>query len=190
MADQAARQQRSAERRRRILDAARQRADADGWAAVTTRHLADAIGYTQPVLYAHFPGGKAEIVLEVALEGFADLARRCRAALGRDRGRRAVEAVADAYLGFAGEHPAVYEAMFQEPIAARFARDDTRPELRAGFAVLAETIGDDGEGTATEVFWSALHGACLLERAGRVRPEHRSHRVAELGARFAEQQPR
>ena len=46
-------------------------------------------------------------------------------------------------------------------------------------------LGDDGDGTVTEVFWSALHGLGLLERAGRVRPEHRSHRVAELSARFA-----
>lgn len=180
-----ARQLRNDERRRRILAAARERADADGWAAVTTRHLSDAIGYTQPVLYGHFPGGKSEIMLAVALEGFVDLTRRCRAAPGGKRGRPAIEAVAVAYLDFGSEHPAVYEAMFQQPIDARFAQDDTRSELRAGFEALAEVLGDDGGGTVTEVFWSALHGLSLLERAGRVRPEHRSHRVAELGARFA-----
>jgi hypothetical protein len=37
----------------------------------------------------------------------------------------------------------------------------------------------------TEVFWGALHGISLLERAGRMRPDHRAHRLAELGARFA-----
>jgi AcrR family transcriptional regulator len=190
VADRTARQQRNEERRRRILVAAQERADADGWAAVTTRHLSDAIGYTQPVLYSHFPGGKSEIMLAVALEGFVDLARRCRAAPGGERGRRAVEAVAVAYLDFGSEHPAVYEAMFQQPIDARFAHDDTRSELRAAFAALSDAIGDDGDGTATEVFWSALHGISLLERAGRVRPEHRSHRVAELGARFAAGPPR
>ena len=42
-----------------------------------------------------------------------------------------------------------------------------------------------GDGTATEVFWSALHGMSLLERAGRMRPEHRPNRIAELAARFA-----
>ena len=35
-----------------------------------------------------------------------------------------------------------------------------------------------------EVLWGALHGISLLERAGRVRPEHRARRVAELAARF------
>lgn len=176
------RQQRNDERRARILAAARERADAEGWAAVTTRHLAGAIGYTQPVLYGHFPGGKAEIMLAVAMEGFVELTRQCRAALGRKRGRRAVESVAVAYLDFGREHPAVYEAMFQQPIDTPFASDDTEPELRAAFDTLSAAIG--GDGSATEVFWGALHGICLLERAGRMRPEHRATRVAELGVRF------
>jgi AcrR family transcriptional regulator len=184
VADPTERQQRTSERRARILAAARERADADGWAAVTTRHLADTIGYSQPVLYGHFPGGKAEIMLAVALEGFVDLTRACRAALDGRHGRRAVEAVAVAYLDFGSEHPAVYEAMFQQPIGVRFASDDTAADLRAGFDVLAEAIGDDGDGTATEVFWGALHGVSLLERAGRMRPEHRTRRVRELAARF------
>ncbi|MFB2598479.1 TetR/AcrR family transcriptional regulator [Herbiconiux sp. P17] len=187
MTDQTPRRQRTDERRARILAAARERADAEGWAAVTTRHLADTIGYTQPVLYGHFPGGKSEIMLAVAFEGFVDLARQCRAALDRTSGpgRAAIEAVATAYLAFGSDHPAVYEAMFQQPIDTRFADDDTEPELRAGFDVLADAISDSGDGSATEVFWGALHGISLLERAGRMRPEHRSHRVAELAARFA-----
>jgi hypothetical protein len=75
--------------------------------------------------------------------------------------------------------------MFQQPIDTRFAADDTEPELRAGFGVLSDAIRDDGGGTATEVFWGALHGISVLERAGRMRLEHRSYRVAELAVRFA-----
>jgi AcrR family transcriptional regulator len=189
VADRTARQQRNDERRGRILAAARERADVDGWSSVTTRHLADAIGYTQPVLYSHFPRGKSQIMSAVALEGFVDLTQQCRTALGRKRGRRSVEAVAVAYLDFARKHPAVYEAMFQQPIEAQFASEDSESELRAGFAVLAEAIGDGGNGSATEVFWGALHGISLLERAGRMRPEERSHRVVELGVRFAAELP-
>jgi AcrR family transcriptional regulator len=190
MAEQTPRQRRNDERRRRILVAARERADIEGWASVTTRHLADTIGYTQPVLYGHFPGGKSEIILAVAFEGFVELTQQCRAALGRKRGRRAIEAVAVAYLDFGVQHPAVYEAMFQQPIDARFAAEDSESELRAAFDVLAAVIGDDGDGTATEVFWGALHGISVLERSGRMRPEHRAYRVAELGVRFAVGPPR
>ena len=70
-----------AERRQQILDAAQGMAEADGWTAVTSRRLADAIGYTQPVLYGHFPGGKNEIMRTVALAGFAELAAATRAAM-------------------------------------------------------------------------------------------------------------
>jgi AcrR family transcriptional regulator len=50
MAEPDARARRTAQRRQQILDTARVAAEADGWAAVTSRRLADAIGYTQPVL--------------------------------------------------------------------------------------------------------------------------------------------
>jgi AcrR family transcriptional regulator len=184
MPEPSARARRVAERRQQILDAARAVADADGWAAVTSRRLADAIGYTQPVLSAHFPGGKTEIMRTVALAGFTELTAATRAATGRKTGARAVAAVADAYLDFAAAHPSLYEAMFQLPIDARFAQDDAEAELRSGFDALAAALGDDGGGTATEVLWSALHGMSLLERAGRMRPEHRPNRVAELADRF------
>jgi AcrR family transcriptional regulator len=183
MVESSARARRAAERRQQILDAARALAEADGWAAVTSRRLADVIGYTQPVLYAHFPGGKTEIMRTVALAGFTELAAATRAAVGRKTGVRAVAAVASAYLDFAAAHPSLYEAMFQLPIDARFAQDDAETELRSGFDALAAVLGD-GDGTATEVFWSALHGMSLLERAGRMRPEHRAYRVADLAARF------
>ena len=184
MAESSARAQRAAERRQQIVDAARAVAEADGWAAATSRRLADAIGYTQPVLYAHFPGGKTEIMRTVALTGFTELTAAMRAAVRRRTGVRAVEAVAGAYLDFAAAHPALYEAMFQLPIDARFAQEDAEVELLAGFEALAAALGDGVDGTATEVFWSALHGMSLLERAGRMRPEQRADRVAELAARF------
>jgi AcrR family transcriptional regulator len=184
MAETGARAQRVAERRQQILGAARDIAEADGWGAVTSRRLADAIGYTQPVLYGHFPGGKTEIMRTVALAGFAELAAAAQAAVSGKTGPQAVAAVAGAYLGFAAAHPSLYEAMFQLPIDARFAQEDAEAELRSGFNALSAALGTD-DGTVTEVFWSALHGMSLLERAGRMRHEHRSNRIAELSARFA-----
>jgi AcrR family transcriptional regulator len=179
------RAQRVLERRQQILDTARDIAEAEGWAAVTSRRLADAIGYTQPVLYGHFPGGKTEIMRTVALAGFAELATATQSAMGRKTGSKAVVAVANVYLDFAETHPSLYEAMFQLPIDARFAQDDAETELRSGFDALSAALGTDDDGTATEVFWSALHGMSLLERVGRMRKEHRPHRITELAARFA-----
>jgi AcrR family transcriptional regulator len=185
MAETGARARRVAERRQQILDAARAMAEADGWTAVTSRRLADAIGYTQPVLYGHFPGGKSEIMRTVALAGFAELAAAMQAAVRGKTGRQAVAAVADVYLGFAATHPSLYEAMFELPLDARFAQDDAEAELRSGFNALRTAVGDDDDGATTELLWSALHGMSLLERAGRMRQEHRPNRIAELAARFA-----
>ena len=185
MAKAGTRAQRVAERRQQILDTARGIADAEGWAAVTSRRLADAIGYTQPVLYGHFPGGKTEIMRTVALAGFAELAAAMQASTGGKTGPQAVAAVADAYLSFAATHPSLYEAMFQLPIDARFAQDDAETELRSGFNALGAVLGAGDDGTATELLWSALHGMSLLERAGRMRQEHRPDRIAELAARFS-----
>lgn len=185
MARAGTRAQRVAERRQQILDAARGIAEAEGWTAVTSRRLADAIGYTQPVLYGHFPGGKTEIMRTVALVGFTELAAATQTATGDKTGQQAVAAVADAYLDFAATHPSLYEAMFQLPIDARFAQDDADTELRSGFNALGAALGNDDDGTATELLWSALHGMSLLERAGRMRQEHRPNRIAELAARFA-----
>ena len=184
MTESRTRARRVAERRQQILDAARAVAEAEGWAAVTSRRLADAIGYTQPVLYQHFPGGKTEIMRTVALTGFAELSAATREALADKTGASAIAAVADVYLDFATAHPSLYEAMFQLPIDARFAQEDAETELRAGFNALAAALGDANDGTATEVLWSALHGMVLLEHAGRMRPEHRPNRIAELAARF------
>jgi hypothetical protein len=79
--------------------------------------------------------------------------------------------------------------MFSQPIAARFAVEDNEAELRAGFDALAQALGDEGDGAATEIFWGALHGVSQLERAGRMRPEHREQRIAELGTRFTPRSP-
>lgn len=182
-----ARARRVAARRQEILEAARAGAEAGGWASVTTRTLADAIGYSQPVLYGHFPGGKPEIMSEVALKGFRELAAAMGRAVEASPGKGAALTVAQAYLDFAAANPAVYSAMFTLPIAATFAQDNSEPELKAGFTAIVSVVGNTGEDaeTVAEVFWSALHGISELERAGRMRPEHRSLRLKELVSRFA-----
>lgn len=168
------------ERERRIIDAARAIAESEGWSAVTIRRLAVEIEYSQPVLYSHFENREA-IVAAVAVEGFRGLALALRQAaqISSDR-QHASSKVALAYLAFAGEHPALYEAMFTMPTGLRFADADTEAELKDAFTVLAEVVTpstNDGNLT-TETFWAALHGLAELERSGRIRPGARDERVA------------
>src|ERR1700712_4539038 len=86
-----------ASRYQRIVDEARSMAEAGGWDRVTTRALAQAIEYSQPVLYGHFPGGKADIMNAVALQGFGELAERLAGLSRSRRGTGRIRAVATGY---------------------------------------------------------------------------------------------
>jgi AcrR family transcriptional regulator len=161
-------------RKDRIVAAAREIADTDGWSAVTVRRLADAIGYSQPVLYGHFPDGREGIVRAVALDGFV----RIGAVLQGD-----VRAVATGYLGFARDNPALYEAMFSLPVDLVFASPETPPELRDAFGGIVAAVG--GDETRAETFWAALHGLAELSRHGRLRPSVYQERIDLLVELFA-----
>jgi len=171
-----------AERESRIITAARVIAEREGWDAVTVRRLADEIEYSQPVLYSHFANRDA-IVAAVAVQGFQEITVDLRdAASGSTGEQNALENVGMAYLGFARQHPALYEAMFILPTDLRFAQAETRPELQAAFEALATVVTPfcldavDVE-VVTETFWAALHGLAELERSGRIRPGARAERI-------------
>ncbi|MBP1849632.1 TetR/AcrR family transcriptional regulator [Rhizobium halophytocola] len=176
-----------AERERRIIAAARKLAEDAGWASVTIRKLAQEIEYSQPVLYAHFENRDA-IIGAVALEGFAELGPALRASVRRDAApEQAIEDVATAYLDFAFERPALYEAMFILPSGLRFARSDTPQVLRDTFGAMMTVIArfhPDAE-IVTEAFWATLHGLAELERHGRIRAAFRKERVERIVEMFA-----
>ncbi|MET8833880.1 TetR/AcrR family transcriptional regulator [Micromonospora sp. NPDC004540] len=188
MSIQARRERERAERERAIIAAARDLAEAEGWDAVTTRRLAAEIEYSQPVLYSHFKG-KDAIMAAVAVEGSADLAADVAAARAAATDpRQAVAGIATAYAEFADRRPALYDAIFNLPVALSFASQDTPVELARAFAELAETLrpfaGDDDLETFTETFWSGLHGLVTLMRNGRLRREEHERRLAILVDRF------
>lgn len=189
-ADHKARRRR--ERERRIVVAARALAEQQGWESVTTRRLADTIGYSQPVLYGHFPEGRTQIVTAVALAGFGELAAELSesgSGGGRDDGAHRLRAVITTYLDFAERHPATYDAMFGLPIRAPFAAEDTPRVMQDGFDAIVAALADLARapsdlGTAAEVLWGAMHGVATLQRAGRFVPDHQQRRVDELVRRF------
>ena len=168
-----------AQRHDLIIAAARDLAEAEGWEAVTTRRLAELVEYSQPVLYSHFDG-KDAIVRAVAIEGFADLAvqlRQARSAI--DEPGMALRAVCGAYLTFAAERPAQYQAMFVLRIDVKFASEDTPPPLKAGFGELVGAVSpfDVHPDLRAEVTWAALHGLAVLRRGGRIPPERQEARI-------------
>ena len=180
------------ERRERIVAAARALAEEQGWEAVTTRRLADAIEYSQPVLYGHFPQGRSEIVTAVALVGFAEMAAALSAsALGPEATDvERIRSLVTAYLDIADRNPATYDAMFLLPVVVPFASEETPAVMREAFEAIAGTLrGLDvpppAPETTAEVLWGAVHGLVALERANRYSPGNQAERVETLVRLFA-----
>jgi AcrR family transcriptional regulator len=182
-----------AARRRLITKTARTLAEREGWDAVTTRRLSTEIEYSQPVLYKHF-ASMEEIVEAVALEGFAELADALRAArLGEGPEEESLDRVANAYVRFAAENPALYDAMFRRATQLRFGADDTPEPLAAGFVEVREAVSTAARGrdidTLTEVLWAGLHGLTTLGRNERLRPGRDDERIRLLVSVFADPAP-
>jgi AcrR family transcriptional regulator len=189
MATKDRRERERAARRQLIVSTARKLAETEGWDAVTTRRLSTEIEYSQPVLYKHF-AGMEHIADAVAIDGFDELADVIRAARsGAGAASDALTRIAHAYLDFARDNPAVYDAMFTRATALRFAAQDTPPQLTAAFAELHQAVGlvadEQDVDTLTEVVFAALHGLVTLSRAGRLRPGYDAERLQLLVNQFA-----
>jgi len=181
------RERERAHRHQMIITAARELAEAEGWEAVTTRRLAERVEYSQPVLYSHF-NGKDAIVSAVALDGFVELAahlRRARQA-ALEPGQ-ALRAVCGAYLTFATERPALYQAMFVLPTDLRFASAETPVPLRACFDEFVSCFPPENKRRElfAEVLWSALHGIAVLSASGRIPPAGQEERIDFLITQIA-----
>ncbi|OBI22612.1 TetR/AcrR family transcriptional regulator [Mycobacterium sp. E2497] len=188
MAIEDRRERERAARRRLIVTTARRLAEAEGWDVVTTRRLSTEIEYSQPVLYKHFTGME-QIADAVAVDGFGELADAIRAARSDAGGAAdALTRIAQAYLDFARDNPAVYDAMFTRTTTLRFAAQDTPPQLAAAFAELRHAVrlvADERDADAlTEVLWAALHGLVSLTLTGRLRPGYDSERLQLLVREF------
>lgn len=178
-----------AARRRLITTTARQVAEAEGWDAVTTRRLSAEIEYSQPVLYAHF-ANMDQLAQAVAIDGFGELAETLRTArAGAETTTDALRQLARAYVDFARQNPALYDAMFTRATTLHFAAEDTPPELQAAFTELRNVVAALAEGqdadTLAEVLWSALHGLVTLTHNRRLREGYDADRVDLLIARLS-----
>lgn len=180
------RERQRAERRRLIITAARELAEAEGWETVTTRRLADKVEYSQPVLYGHFANMEA-IRDAVAIEGVGEMAELLREARLAAPEHEAVRAVCTAYLEFAVAHPAAYQAMFSLPTNVKWARAETPAPLRAAFNEIVSAFGpvNDRNAALAELVWGSLHGMAMLLRSGRIPQSAQEQRLDLLVALFA-----
>ncbi|WP_150460211.1 TetR/AcrR family transcriptional regulator [Nesterenkonia ebinurensis] len=171
-------------RQERIIEHARGIAESEGWAAVSTRRLAQQIDHSQPVIYQHFRS-REHLVAAVVTQGFVELTSLIREASAAAGG--GLEQLCWSYLDFGRQNPALYEAMFTRPTHLRFAQEDTPAELRESFEALAEVIvraagdrADEDVAALTELFWATCHGLTSLHLAGRIPGDHLKGQVERI----------
>lgn len=153
--------------RSRLCDVAEKHFAARGPDGVTMREMADALGVSSMTPYRYFKD-KDAILAAVRTRAFNRFAAAMEAAR-QTKGRPG-----NAYVEFALAHPAAYRMMFDvsQPTYADYpelvaAMDRARLTMGGGLRELAAAGSFQGDVQLTAyVFWSAMHGAVMLELAG------------------------
>ncbi len=137
--------------------------------ALSSRGIAALLGQSTSVVY-HRWGSLDGLLFAVATSGFEELATRLEALLTEKRGAKKV---AEAYVSFALDRPALYTLMTERPFDAEALRAGgitaKRPAATRVTKALAAALGvkggkndDPDEADDVRVFHAALHGLSVL----------------------------
>lgn len=167
------------ELRAMILDAALALIDEEGVAALSTRRIAQRIGYTSGTLYQHFKD-VGDIVLQVnarTLGGLIEVMEAAKPGLPAEPSAR-IHRYADIYLDYLRRNRNAWDAMF----AWRRQEGDAVPEwykaqIEKLVGMVATAIGElhagPGRGVSdprevARMMWASVHGICALQSGGRL----------------------
>lgn len=162
-----------------LLNEALRTIQAEGVEHLTLRTAGDRLGVSRTALYRHF-ADKQALLAAVGSEGF----RMLRLALANawesiGRGRAGFEAMADAYVNFAIEHPSHYRVMFGRFLESAAKDEDFSSEAQAAFQVLVDALVDqqttglvrrDDPLLMARFVWAVVHGVAMLAIDGQLQP--------------------
>jgi AcrR family transcriptional regulator len=156
-------------KREEILDHALALFIEHGMHQVSTRRIAEAVGISQPSLYAHFPTRDA-IAVELCCRAFDDLHDRLEATSRAEADPRArIHRLGRTYIDFGLRHEAAYRVAFMLELPAEHTAEKTRvvdAGVRA-FGVLRRAFDDlapgaDAAELAAQCAWASMHGLVSL----------------------------
>ena len=160
-----------------LLDAALAILEADGIAGLTLRAVARRAGVSHMAPAHHF-GDLTGLLSELAALGFRRFGTALAAAQDPAGAADTLDAMGEAYVGFARASPALFQLMFRSERL-----DPTRPALAAALArasdLLTRAAGgfarDEAPPSLAQVAasvraWSLVHGYALLLIDGRLDP--------------------
>lgn len=156
---------------RALLQEALRTIEKGGVAALTLRAVGERLGVSRTALYRHF-SDKSALLAAVATEGFRNLRLRTQEAWDRHGGgRRGFEAMGEAYVRFAVEHPSHYRVMFGGFVRDAAPDPELEKEGAGAFQVLVEAIvSQQKEGrlchdnplALAQYIWANVHGIAML----------------------------
>ena len=152
------------ERRRRLLSAAAELFGSDGYRKTEVEALARKAGVTKPMLYRHFPGGKAEIFMAVLDDHINTLLRSLWEAMGSSSDpRKRLQYGLRAYLRFAEENTAGFHLLVHSSPELDPGVGDRLREVRASIARgLSIAIADVMRGAGLHAEGAPLYAHAML----------------------------
>lgn len=159
------------ELKNKIIQASWDIIQAEGWAALSIRRIADAIEYSVPVVYKHFEN-KDAIVEYFSLEGFRLLAEDLTEAVsGKECIKEKIQELALTYWKFAFSHQKHYEIMFGLGIPKCEVVNsaiEMKTTVHIMISVIEEAIAQGSHKDVDSLlkfktFWSILHGIVAIE---------------------------
>ncbi len=152
------------ERRRRLLASAEELFGRQGYRKTEVEEVARRAGVTKPMLYRHFPGGKAEVFMAVLDEHINSLLRGLWEAMAsstnpRERLHRGI----DAYLRFAEANPEAFQLMILSSVELDPVLGSRLREVRESIVRgLTNTISDVMKGAGLHARGAPLYANALL----------------------------
>jgi len=167
------------ETRTKILDAALNIVQTEGWQALSMRKIADQIEYTAPIIYEYF-SNKEGILLELTRRGYQILGKDIREARDRHESPEdKMEAMWIAYWNFAFANKEFYQLMYGVDMVCCNVKS-SMPEAETvgnmlGDAIEAlykkQPVSENDICTKYYTYWSIIHGLISINL---VRPNGRT----------------
>src|ERR671912_854239 len=125
---------------RSLLHEALRTIEKGGVSALTLRAVGEKLGVSRTALYRHF-ADKSALLAAVATEGFRTLRLHTQEAWDtHGGGRKGFEAMGEAYVRFAVEHPSHYRVMFGGHVRNASPDSDLAREGAGAFQVLVDAL--------------------------------------------------
>ncbi len=157
------------------LGAAREIAAAEGLRGLTARRIAGRIGYSVGTLYNLFED-LDDLIMHLHVTTLDALHEACALAPRTGEPEADLRALGQAYIGFTGEHPRLWNLLFEHRLPEGRPLPDWYLEKVSRLLALVDAAiaplfapGQDVERLhSARVLWSSLHGMCSVASAGKL----------------------